>query len=81
MSKKIYLVIRTETSSEYIYVEANSKDDAIEIASATDSECWRQNQDYNSKLEAEIIKNKKELVGRYVETSRGSYLFDKSKLK
>lgn len=79
--KNIYCVIREETHSEYTYIEAESKEKAEEIANTLDSESWRSNQDYNSEItEIDIIKDKNELKGRYVETEEGSYRFgDKNK--
>lgn len=78
--KNIYCVIREETSSEYVYIEAESKEKAEEIADTLDSESWRSNQNCNSEItEVVIIKDKNELKGRYIETEEGSYRFGDKK--
>lgn len=78
---KIYCVIREERNTEYIYVEAESKKEAITIAEQKDSMAWRNNQDYNAEITAvDIIKNENELRGKYIETQSNSYIFgDKNK--
>lgn len=78
MKKKIYCVMREETRSEYLFVEAKSKEEAVEIAdNNTDSEGWRSSQNYASEIvEAGLVKDENALIGRYIETLSGeSYLF------
>lgn len=78
MAKKIYCVIRQETVSEYCYIEASSPKEAEEIADEVESEAWRSNQDYSNEiLEVTVVKDKKELKGRYIERKNAkSYRYE-----
>jgi hypothetical protein len=71
-SKKIFLVTRVETSSEYIFVEARTKKEAIESADEIDAELWSQNQDYDGELSAERAEPE-DLLGRIINRRDGSY--------
>ena len=71
---KVFEILQEETSTVYMYVEANSKKEAEEHAITLDYEHWRKADCIQSGLvEINKIKNpKEELRGQYVERLDGS---------
>lgn len=72
MRTTIYKVTREEKSSEHIFVEATSPENAELIADKIESQLWTQNQDHESDLSAEVAVAH-DLIGRIINRADGSH--------
>jgi hypothetical protein len=73
--KNVYIITITEQSSRYMYVEAETAEEARVYAhNLQDSHGWRENQDNQVMAqEVELVNNPKEkLRGKYVERTDGT---------
>jgi len=72
--KKVFEITRTETSTQRVYIEADSKEEAMKYAeSEPDVMEWRENQDVEYVYDEgkEITDPENELSGVYVERLNG----------
>lgn len=73
--KNVYIITITERSSRYMYVEAETAEEARVYAhNLQDGHGWRENQD-NQVIdqEVELVNNpKEELRGKYIERTDGT---------
>lgn len=74
----IFEITRKETESFYMYVEAETKEQAIEIAENKESESWRSSQTFNAEIDTvEEVKQPEAIHGLYIETETDYFRFDK----
>jgi len=74
----IYKITQKETSSQHIFVEANTKEEAEMIVEDLDNNAWRDNNDYNCQHTSTEIAQEDELLGRLINTQNYCYNYTKT---
>lgn len=72
---RYYKVFRKEIIYQFVFVKANSKNHATEIAhSIEDGDCWRDS-NYRANLLTPVKADPEEMKGKYIEEKEGSEIF------
>lgn len=68
MSKKTFKVIKYERSTQYIFVNADSAEDAMELARENyDSVHWRESQDLEGDIESAVPVTDEDVLGKIID--------------
>lgn len=65
----VYTVTRWESSSQHVFIEADSEEQALEAAQQLDSNAWRENQDIEYVHEIQGVATPEELQERIIENA------------